>query len=364
MWNAVDVGPKRDVLTELYNASVASGLPFGIYYSQGEWFDEDFVADSKTGFNSTAFIQKKLLKQRNELVERFSEAILWHTDGGWMAPDKYWDNLDWLNYVYEKSPLSEHVVSCNSMGVGCCHHTGSGAQKDKCWEYGDAPSGGDRTTAGQVTGHFYTNQMTLQRGSWSWDRSEQKLSDFFSAKELLWTLISTTAWNGTLVMNIGPTADGRIPPIFIDRLNSVGDWLKVNGQAIYGTRPWVGSLPSGCEGAATADFAGSANATYYTAGGQNGCQQGRTGCDSSHVGAVYAITMKYPERNRAGSRLLTLKIPVSGPATTAQLLLSTGNIALKWQPLAATGGMVIQLPPFPQSSANAWVVKLTGLHNK
>ena len=100
------------------------------------------------------------------------------------------------------------------------------------------------------------------------------------------------------------------------------------------------------------------------AGGQNGCQQGRTGCDSSHVGAVYAITMKYPERNRAGSRLLTLKIPVSGPATTAQLLLSTGNIALKWQPLAATGGMVIQLPPFPQSSANAWVVKLTGLHNK
>ena len=40
------------------------------------------------------FIQKKLLKQRNELVERFSEAVLWHTDGGWMAPDKYWDNLD------------------------------------------------------------------------------------------------------------------------------------------------------------------------------------------------------------------------------------------------------------------------------
>ena len=70
------------------------------------------------------------------------------------------------------------------MGVGCCAHYGQGKQRDKCWEYGDAPSGGDRTTAGAVAGHFYTNQMTLQRGSWSWDRSEDKLSQFFSAKEL------------------------------------------------------------------------------------------------------------------------------------------------------------------------------------
>jgi hypothetical protein len=43
-------------------------------------------------------------------------------------------------------------------------------------------------------------------GSWSWDRKEDKMTDFFTATELLWTLISTTAWNGTLVMNIGPNA--------------------------------------------------------------------------------------------------------------------------------------------------------------
>lgn len=135
---------------------------------------------------------------------------------------RYWNNLDWLTYVYDKSPMAARVVSCNSMGVGCCHKAESGAQGSKCWEYGDAPSGGDRTTAGMVTGHFYTNQMTIQRGSWSWDRSEEGLDDFFSVDELLWTLISTTAWNGTLVMNIGPTADGQIPPIFVDRLSAVG----------------------------------------------------------------------------------------------------------------------------------------------
>ena len=52
--------------------------------------------------------------------------------------------LSAMRASYEKSPLAEHVVSCNSMGVGCCHSAGG----SKCWEYGDAPSGGDRTTAG------------------------------------------------------------------------------------------------------------------------------------------------------------------------------------------------------------------------
>ena len=99
-----------------------------------------------------------------------------------MAPDKYWNNLDWLTYLYEESPLKNKVVSCNSMGVGCCSSAANdktsvtAEQKDKCWELGDAPSGGDRTTAGSVTGHFYTNQMTVQRGSWSWDRKEDKMT--------------------------------------------------------------------------------------------------------------------------------------------------------------------------------------------
>ena len=54
----------------------------------------------------------------NTCAHAHPQAMLWHTDGGWMAPDAYWNNLDWLTYVYEKSPMAAHVVSCNSMGVG------------------------------------------------------------------------------------------------------------------------------------------------------------------------------------------------------------------------------------------------------
>ena len=125
---------------------------------------------------------------------------------GWMAPDAYLGNNKWLNYVYDESPIKEHVVTCNSMGFGCCKkYPGS----SKCFEYGDAPSGGDRTTAGEVIPHFYTNQMTLQIGSWSWDRSENSLDRFLTADQLVTELVQTTAWNGTLIMNVGPNVRGQ-----------------------------------------------------------------------------------------------------------------------------------------------------------
>ena len=59
-WNAADIGPKRDVLTELYDAVTAPGsnLSFAIYYSQGEWFDSDMVKDSKSNFTQTKFLEK------------------------------------------------------------------------------------------------------------------------------------------------------------------------------------------------------------------------------------------------------------------------------------------------------------------
>jgi len=235
----------------------------------------------------------------------------------------------------------------------------SPAQQDKCWEIGDAPSGGDRTTAGSVTGHFYTNQMTIQRGSWSWDRSESKLSDFFSATELLWTLISTTAWNGTLVMNIGPTADGRIPAVFLDRFEAIGQWLATNNKAIYGSRPWKAALPTGSEGAKEGGFAGAANATYYTAGTKNsGCQHtAEKQICSGAAGAVFGVFMQYPVNN-----VLSLAIPQPGKAAKAELLVGAGTAPCSWVPRAG-GGMDITLPPPPLGSGHAWTVRLTGLKN-
>jgi hypothetical protein len=92
---------------------------FFLQDSQGEWFDADFVNDARNNFTTSEFVKKKLIPQRLDLVHRYPKAMLWHTDGGWMAPDQYWNNLDWLTYLCvlgTQSPLSQ---SSNLSGCPC-----------------------------------------------------------------------------------------------------------------------------------------------------------------------------------------------------------------------------------------------------
>ena len=73
----------------------------------------------------------------------------------------------------------------------------------------------------------------------SWGhRNDAKLDDFLTSTELIRELVTTVAVNGNLLVNVGPTKHGTIEAIFAERLRDMGKWLKVNGRAIYGTRPW------------------------------------------------------------------------------------------------------------------------------
>ncbi|CAH2013320.1 unnamed protein product [Acanthoscelides obtectus] len=177
-WNAKDVGPGRDLVGELSRAVRDENLTFGLYYSLYEWFNPMYLSDKQSNFTNNEFVEKKMLPEMHELVEKYKPAVIW-TDGDWEAHDTYFKSTEFLAWLYNKSPVREDVVVNDRWGMGIpCKH-----------------------------GDFYT---------------------------------CTDRYNpGNLLMNIGPTKEGTITPIFEERLTQIGDWLSINGEAIYGTKPWT-----------------------------------------------------------------------------------------------------------------------------
>lgn len=145
--------------------------------------------------------------------------------GEWEAPDEYWRAKEFLAWLYNESPVHKTVVTNDRWGISTlCKH-------------GDFYTCTDRFNPGILQKHKFENAMTIDKKSWG-HRDDAKLSDFYSSEELIKEIVSTIAINGNILINVGPTKYGTIEAIFADRLRDMGKWLRINGDGIYGSRPW------------------------------------------------------------------------------------------------------------------------------
>lgn len=170
-----------------------------------------------------AYPREILHQQWVELNETYAPAVI-YTDGGeWDFSEEYTDTRRMLSWLYTDAPNADEVVVNDRIHVGM-----PGAHGDiYSTEYHDLDGFG--------TVHPWEESRGIG-GSYGFNRAES-VEDYASANELVTLLAQTVAGGGNLLLNVGPTADGRIPAVQQERLLQIGAWLDVNGEAIYETAP-------------------------------------------------------------------------------------------------------------------------------
>lgn len=225
-WNSVQTGPHRDLVGDLASSVRKFNMTLGLYYSLMEWYHPLYLQDMASKWKSRTFVEQKIMPEMRELVERYRPDLLW-SDGAWEAPTKYWGSTEFLTWLYRDSPVKDTVVVNDRWGF------------NSTLQHGGYYSGADRQSPDpSLLKHKWENAMSLDKLSWSYSRATN-LAGYFTAVELIGFLVSTVAYGGNLLLDIGPTADGLIVPILEERLLSIGKYLKVNGEAIYGSVPLI-----------------------------------------------------------------------------------------------------------------------------
>ncbi|MBL0181522.1 MAG: alpha-L-fucosidase [Chitinophagaceae bacterium] len=329
-WNAVDVGPKRDLLGDLFKAVRKTSVHAGMYFSLYEWFNPLWKADKNKYAAEHAWPQMK------DLINTYQPDVFW-TDGDWEAPPETWKSQEFLAWLYNESPVKNKIVVNDRWGEGVrFKHAGIYTPEyqpdldfeDHYWE--------------ESRGMGYSYGYNREEDAW----------DYNSAQSLVLQLIDKVSRGGNFLLDIGPDEHGKIPPIMQERLLQMGEWLKINGESIYNTTRWKEHSQWSEGNREYKDRSGdmllkitvdpdpgyAVKEVFYTY--------------NANTNTLYAIFPKYPANKK-----LVLK-DISPAAGTAISFLST-NEKLHWQQQGEN--VVIDLPDYDPNKIKApyaYVVKI------
>jgi alpha-L-fucosidase len=217
-WNSVDVGPHRDLCKDLTDAVKAKGLKMGFYYSLYEWYNPLYKSDMK------AYVSQHMIPQIKDLVTRYQPSILW-TDGEWEHPSQAWKAEEALAWLFNDSPVKDEVAINDRWGKETRGVHGGYYTTEYFKVHGKEVSAYDRPW----------EECRGIGASFGVNRNEN-LEDYQSRDSLVKMLVEIVSRGGNLLLDIGPNADGTIPVIMEERLLQLGEWLKANGEAVYGTQ--------------------------------------------------------------------------------------------------------------------------------
>jgi alpha-L-fucosidase len=233
-WNAAKMGPKRDIVTELGQAVRGAGLKFGVsshrafnwrYYRFGQGYDTDNPENvhlygrphAEDAPADDAFLADWFSRVQ-ELVDRFDPDVLWF-DFGWHQP--------------EYDPFRPRVAAYYYNRAAERGYEPVLQYKDK-FPDGAAVWDMERGKLDRIHPYYWQTDTSVSYKSWGYVHDDE----FKSVTTLVHDLVDIVSKNGNLLLNVGPAPDGTIPEAAQERLRRLGQWLRVNGEAIYDTRHW------------------------------------------------------------------------------------------------------------------------------
>lgn len=291
-WNAVKMGPERNVLEELRCEAEKEGIVFGASSHRAEhyWFFNGGRRIPESDVNNTEYeelygpamgvtrdmsniydnppseeFMQDWLVRTCELVDRYHPKLLFFD---WWIQQYAWKPYlrKFAAYYYNRAEQWGAEVAIDA--------------KFDAYVYGSAVNDLERGQLDHITPDFWQDDTSVAKNSWGYTVG----NDYKDPSDIVLDLVDVVSKNGALLLNIGPKADGTIPDEDAHILKEVGKWLKVNGEAIYGTKYWkiFGEGPTDVPEGHFTDTTGK----NYTS---------RDIRFTSRGNHIYAIVMRWPE---------------------------------------------------------------------
>jgi alpha-L-fucosidase len=332
-WNAGDTGPKRDITGELEKAIRARGLKFVTTFHHERtrtWYPRVQGWPTTTSdpllqllyMNIDEMLFDKIFQAKlGEVIDRYQPDLMWFDGQMQLIPERY--HLQFLAYYFNQAQHWGRDVMVTTKKLQY-------PQEVSVLDF-------EKGRANTLTPYPWLNDDTISTGSWCYT-TDLKIKP---ASQVLHDFIDAVSKNGHLLLNVSPKADGTIPQDQRDCLKAIGAWLRTNGEAIYGTRPWLeyGEGPNVLK--KSGSFAGSVD---YTARDVRYTQ-------SRDGQTLYVITLGWPQ-GRLRPTILQVDDPNVGQV---QLVGHPGNLGFTLEGKRIT----IDVPAKPPCGY-AYAFKLTG----
>ncbi|MDR3736902.1 MAG: alpha-L-fucosidase [Acidobacteriaceae bacterium] len=224
---AAQLHAERDIVGKLSEAVRRQGLRMGLYYSGGyDWtFDSGPIlvnADYQAVKPQSEAYGKYANAQIHELIAKYHPALLWNDIDWPKTGDALGVEADYYNAV------SDGVIDDR---FGITHADFKSPEYEKL---------------DKISEKKWEECRGLGR-SFGYNRAEGE-AETIAPNELVALLVDIVSKNGNLLLDVGPEADGTIPPVQMERLKALGAWLAQNGEAIFDTTPWTQAVGKSAEG--------------------------------------------------------------------------------------------------------------------